>query len=137
MHKQHEVITKDSIQLMVDTFYSSVRQDSILGPVFERALPSNWTAHIALITEFWSTVLLGSHSFRGNILVKHMALDGIQEEHFVRWLSLFKKTVSNFYREDAARKFLVVADRIAGRLQLGFFDKRSVTFDNLPRDFVD
>lgn len=134
---RHETITKNSVQQMVDIFYESVRQDSILGSVFERALPSSWDAHIALITEFWSTILLGSHSFQGNILAKHMALDGIRKEHFVRWLSLFKKTVSHFYCEDTAKKFLVVADRIASRLQLGFFDKCSVTFDNLPKDLVD
>jgi hemoglobin len=75
MRIQHEMITNDSVQKMVDTFYNSLRQNSILGPVFERALPSSWDAHIALITEFWSIILLGSHSFQGNILAKHMAFE--------------------------------------------------------------
>jgi hypothetical protein len=66
-----------------------------------------------------------------------MVLHGIRREHFVRWLSLFNETVSHFYCEDTARKLFVVADRIAGRLQLGFCDKRSMTFDNLLTDFAD
>jgi truncated hemoglobin YjbI len=60
---------------MVDSFYYAVRKDNILGPVFEIVLPSNWEEHIYVITEFWSTILLGSHSFQGNILAKHMSHD--------------------------------------------------------------
>ena len=43
-----------------------------------------------------------------------MALEGIREEHFVRWLSLFKQTVLERYDAQTAGRFLAVADRVAG-----------------------
>ncbi|QDZ26742.1 group III truncated hemoglobin [Noviherbaspirillum sp. UKPF54] len=122
-------LSEASIRVMVDRFYAAVRKDEVLGPVFEHALHGQWEEHMPRMYAFWSTVLLGSGSFQGNVYGKHMALSGITKEHFVRWLALFKETVERLLVEglfapDAAREALLVADRIAGSLQYGFFGKR-------------
>lgn len=121
-----QAITEESIYLLVDTFYDAVRKDEVLGPVFENALQGRWSAHMPRMVDFWSTVLLGTGSFQGNVYGKHMALAGIGKEHFVRWLSLFKDTVTHLYDGAAATEILRTADRIAGSLQLGFFGERTV-----------
>lgn len=133
---RYEVITDESIRRMVEKFYGRVRQDSVLGPVFEEVLHDKWDDHIARIAEFWSTIILRTGSFQGNVFGKHMALDKIREEHFVHWLSLFRETISETYCDDAAKRFLNTADRIAGSLQLGFFNERTVTFESLGNNPV-
>lgn len=124
--KKFETITEDTIRLLVDSFYQSVRQDEVLSPVFETALHGAWDAHMPRMYAFWSTVLLGTSKFQGNVYGKHMALSGISEDHFLRWLSLFRKTVESLFAGEAASEILEIADRIAGSLQLGYFGERTV-----------
>jgi hemoglobin len=127
MHpQQFQAVTEDSIRLLVDTFYDGVRKDEILGPVFEQALAGQWSAHLPRMVDFWSTVLLGTGRFQGNVFGKHMALTGVTPEHFLRWLSLFKETATQLYADAPANEILEVADRIAGSLQLGYFGERMV-----------
>lgn len=125
--KFEEALTEESIRLLVDTFYDGVRRDEVLGPVFDQALHGDWAGHLPRMVDFWSTVLLGTGRFQGNVYGKHMALTGISREHFVRWLSLFKETVTRLFDEPAAQEILLIADRISGSLQLGFFGDRQVT----------
>lgn len=122
--KPEKTITEESIRRMVDTFYDSVRKDELLGPVFENALHGQWDTHMPRMYEFWSTVLLGSGRFQGNVFGKHMALSGITKEHFVRWLGLFNATVTQMYDAETAAPILEVAGRIAESLQFGFFGER-------------
>ena len=120
------VIDEESIQLMVKTFYARVRQDKMLGPVFEQALHGEWAAHLPRMVEFWSTILLGAKKFHGNVYGKHMALNGIEPEHFSRWLGLLKQTGTEIYDQPAAAEIIGMAERVAGSLQLGFFGRRLV-----------
>lgn len=119
-----KTITEESIRRMVYTFYDGVRKDEVLAPVFEQALHGQWDTHLPRMVDFWSTVLLGSGRFQGNVFGKHMALAGITREHFVRWLALFNATVMQLHDEDTAKSIMEIAGRIAESLQLGFFGER-------------
>jgi hemoglobin len=123
--KIHDV-TEESIHLLVDTFYDSVRKDNVLGPVFEKVLAGRWATHMPRMYDFWSKILLRTRRFHGDVYVKHMALAGITEEHFVHWLTLFKRAVTDIYHEETANKIFKIADSIAESLQLGFFGERRV-----------
>lgn len=123
---KYDTITRENIQDLVDQFYRAVRQDDALGPVFTRALGDDWTAHLEKLGEFWSTIVLGTRSFHGNVYGKHMQLAGIEPEHFRRWLSLFEKTVNRLFDEASAAQFMLMAHRVAASLQLGFFGKVEV-----------
>ncbi|MDO8654023.1 MAG: group III truncated hemoglobin [Undibacterium sp.] len=120
-------ITEASIMRLVHTFYDKVRTDELLGPVFGRLLDGKWESHLPRMVDFWSSILLRTGSFQGNVYGKHMALEGITAQHFVHWLRLFKATVNAQYTDAAAAEILLVADRIAGSLQLGFFGERPVS----------
>lgn len=119
-------ITEEAIRQLVDTFYDAVQQDEILAPVFDKALHGDWAGHLPRMYDFWSTVLLGTRRFQSNVFGKHMALTGITHEHFMRWLSLFKSTVTQLFEGETAEEILLIADRIAGSLQLGYFGERQV-----------
>jgi len=85
-------ITEQEIALLVDRFYAKVRVDPEIGPVFNDAV-QNWDAHLALLKDFWSTVLLTTGRYKGNPLLAHFRLP-IEERYFVRWLTLFSETAN-------------------------------------------
>jgi hemoglobin len=121
-----QAVTEESIRLLVDTFYEGVRKDEVLGPVFEKVLHDRWATHMPRMYDFWSKILLGTKRFKGDVYLKHMALAGITEQHFVRWLSLFKEAVTSLYQDEPANRILKIADSIAESLQLGFFGEQRV-----------
>jgi len=114
-------ITASAIVRLVDTFYARVRDDAVLGPVFDAKLAGRWHEHMARMYKFWTKILLGTGEFQGNVFGTHMALPGIATEHFVRWLTLFRLTAIEVFGADGAAPALEVAQRIASSLQLGFF----------------
>jgi hemoglobin len=119
-------ITPATIVQLVDTFYARVREDAVLGPVFDAKLAGHWHEHMPRMYAFWTKVLLDEGEFQGNVFGKHMALSGIAKEHFVRWLTLFRMTAIEVFGEDEATPALQVAQRIASSLQLGFFGEIQV-----------
>jgi hemoglobin len=114
-------ITSAAIVQLVDTFYGRVREDAVLGPIFEARLAGHWQEHMPRMVAFWTKVLLDTGEFQGNVFGKHMALSGIDKEHFVRWLTLFKMSAIEVFGVDGAGDAILVANRIASSLQLGFF----------------
>ena len=118
---RHDTITRDNIRQLVDGFYEQVRADDLLGPVFLRALGDDWGPHLERLTEFWCTIVLGTRSFQGNVYGTHMQLGKIEPEHFQRWLGLFEQTVSRLFEAEPGEQFLIMARRVAGSLQFGFF----------------
>jgi truncated hemoglobin YjbI len=126
-HQHHVMpspaITPSSIIQLVDTFYARVRDDAVLGPVFEAKLAGKWHEHMPRMYAFWTKVLLDTGEFQGNVFGKHMALNGIDTEHFIHWLTLFKLTAIEVFGADGATDAITVAQRIASSLQLGFFSE--------------
>ena len=47
-----EAINELSIRKVVDVFYERVREDVVLGPVFESHLAGNWDAHMPRMYAF-------------------------------------------------------------------------------------
>jgi hemoglobin len=97
-------IDEGQISNLVDRFYAKVRVDPEIGPVFQNAV-HNWDAHLALLKDFWSTVLLTTGRYKGNPLLAHFPLP-IGEKHFARWLALFTETA---HEEMAAPQAALVA----------------------------
>ena len=119
----HLELNRESIATLVHTFYDGVRADSSLGPVFEQALGAHWDTHLGRMVDFWCTTMLKTQQFQGNVFGKHMALHGIEPEHFRRWLALFEATAAKLFDQTLADEFILVARRIAASLQYGFFGK--------------
>jgi hemoglobin len=116
-------LDRHSIHTLVHQFYDDVRADPVLGPLFDKVIGARWDAHLARMVEFWSTVMLGTHDFHGNVFGTHMALDGVEPEHFRRWLGMFFATTDRLFAPEVAREFQIVGRRIASSLQYGYFGK--------------
>jgi len=112
-----EQITRTALADLVDRFYARVREDAMLGPIFNGAV-EDWPAHLESLTEFWSSVMLGSRSFKGNPMAAHLrhAAD-ITPEMFARWLSLWSETTAECFAPQAAAQLQDTATRIGRSLQ--------------------
>lgn len=107
------------ISSLVEAFYARVRADALIGPVFADKI-ADWGPHLARMKDFWSSVAIESGRFRGNPMVKHLAIPGLNQLHFDRWLALFDETLADVApTPEAAEFFSERAARIAESLMLG------------------
>lgn len=107
------------IRKVVYGFYEAVRADSLLGPVFDAAIPAPaWPAHLERMTAFWSSVALGTGGYEGRPVPKHVGLPGLGDDHFARWLALFEATTSRLASAESAAILQEYAVRIAHSLRL-------------------
>ena len=114
-------VTRERLSDLVHSFYADVRADPLLGPVFEKALAERWEPHLERMVEFWSTVALGTKSFRGNVFGKHMALADVTPAHFTAWVKLWGHHTERLFEADAARELQFTAHGIARNLFQGYF----------------
>ena len=123
--------TATSVDALVEAFYAKVRQDDLIGPVFERAIGDHWDAHLAKLKDFWSSVMLQTGRFRGAPMAAHLALGEIGPAHFCRWLALFHETATEVCPPAPAAAFIACSNMIAQSFQLGLAAARG----DLPRTF--
>lgn len=117
---EKESISEADIQRVVRVFYEAVRHDDLLAPVFATKIkPSDWARHENHIADFWSSIFLKSGRYNGRPMPKHMALPDITPEHFVRWLSLFRRAADQCLEAEQADVFHAMAMRIANSFQMG------------------
>ena len=102
--------------------------------MFDRVIQDRWGIHLPRMVQFWSTVMLGTRSFSGNVFGKHMAIDGVQPGHFSIWLSLWKKNTEALFAPEVAQEFQFVAKGIARNLYNGYFDVFPEFVDAQPED---
>jgi hemoglobin len=115
-------VTENQIVALVDAFYTKVRRDEVLAPVFERAIaPDSWPVHLAKMYDFWSSVMLTTGRYKGNPLGVHMRVAGLEAGMFARWLALFRATAEELFAPELAARFRAKSERIAESLQLGLF----------------
>jgi hemoglobin len=121
------------ISAVVEAFYSKVQVDPLLGPVFNsRIAPEDWPQHIALIKDFWSSMLLGSGRYGGRPMPKHLRLANVvTDAHFERWLGLFKATAEALCEPSIAALFIDRAERIAQSFRLGMAFQRGEDTTNV------
>ena len=114
-------ITEDAIERLVDSFYAKIRMDEELGPVFMRAIASDWGPHLATMRNFWSSVMLTSGRYKGNPVAANQRIEGMEPRLFDRWLALFGQTCDELFDVSVAAAFRAKARRIAESLKLALF----------------
>lgn len=129
-----EVLDEAMIHAVVHGFYDHIRQDDLLGPIFNaRIAEQDWPVHLAKMCDFWSATLLRTERYGGRPLPPHLAIPGLGEAHFRRWLSLFRQTVQALCPPDVARLFMDRALRIAHSFRLAIaFNRQEDTLAVKP-----
>lgn len=113
------------IRRQVHTFYGRVRQDPVLGPIFNDAI-ADWDEHLAKLCDFWSSVLLMTGRFKGSPMAAHARRPEIRDEHFALWLDLFERTAREVCPPAAADLFVERSRMIGRSLALGLSVSRGV-----------
>jgi hemoglobin len=116
-------VKRQQLHRLVHAFYADVRADERLGPVFDGAIGAHWDEHLERMVEFWGTVMLGTRSFRGNVFGKHMALEGVEPAHFLRWITLWHAHTGRLFATPIAQQLQQTAEGIARNLFAGYFDR--------------
>jgi hemoglobin len=118
-------LNDEGLKRLVAAFYSRVRADAELGPIFNDAI-NDWPEHLEKLTAFWSSVMLTSGRYKGQPVPAHMRHKSrITPELFDRWLGLWAQTTDELMSPEAALQLQDRAARIAESLKLAMFFRLS------------
>lgn len=108
-----DIETFDDIRFLVDEFYEKVRRDELIGPIFDEKIGDHWDRHLDIMYRFWQTVLLeNGKTYFGNPFMKHASLP-VFENHFQRWLYLWKQTLQKNFDGPLADEAYDRAEKMA------------------------
>lgn len=112
-------IDEPLIRTVVDRFYAQAREDEIIGPVFKSAVSDErWQDHLDTIVDFWSSMLLGTRRYEGRPLRKHLLLPELGDNHFRRWLALFRRTLEELCPPDVAAFWADRSERVGNSFRI-------------------
>jgi len=118
-----DIVSRKDIETMVRTFYEKVKQDAVIGPIFNDVAKVNWEKHLPVMYDFWENTILFTGGYSGNPMKPHQELHRIfplEEKHFTRWLELFKSTVDELFSGEKAELAKQRAMSIATIMQVKF-----------------
>lgn len=95
----------DDIKVLVDSFYQQAVQDTVIKHFFLDIMDIRLQDHLPVIYSFWDSVLFGTATYKGNVMLKHIALHNkskIAEAHFDRWLQLWSDSVQSLFEGKVA-----------------------------------
>ncbi|MDF2517640.1 MAG: globin [Sphingobacterium sp.] len=113
---KQDIQTIEDIKILVDQFYTTVRADSLIGPIFQERIQDNWSVHLEKMYRFWQTILLDEHTYFGSPFPPHIPLP-IEAKHFDQWLLLFEATVDRLYKGEKADEAKWRAQKMAQMFQ--------------------
>lgn len=119
----NDIQNESDIKKLVDTFYSKVNKDELLGPVFNDIAQVDWDEHLPTMYKFWGTQLIGTMNYKGQPFPPHMNLKVLTPTHFEQWLKLFLETIEENFKGITAEMAKQKAINIARvfMYKLGFF----------------
>lgn len=114
-----DIQNRKDVKLLVSTFYSKIRQDSLLGTIFNSMIAEGeWETHLEKLTDFWETNLFGIPKFKGAPTQKHIKTDShfnhiIDKKYFDQWLNLWTSSIDALFEGDLATRAKAAAHSIA------------------------
>ena len=114
-------VDRVSIGVLVREFYSRLRKNERLGPIFAREITGDWEPHLEKMTDFWCSVILKTGDYHGRPVPAHLKLKDVTEADFEIWLAIFGETAAALFAPETAAVFVDRAERIAKSLKLAMF----------------
>ena len=114
-------VDQASIGALVREFYSRLRKNERLGPIFAREITGDWEPHLKKMTDFWCSVILKTGDYHGRPVPAHLKLKDVTEADFDIWLRIFAETAAALFAPQTAAVFVDRAERIAKSLTLAMF----------------
>jgi hemoglobin len=129
---KQDIQNREDIFLLVSSFYEKVRDDAVLGPIFNTTI-KDWDAHLQHLTTFWETSLFMTkkleHKYSGDPLKAHVKVDqehhnSISELHFGLWLNLWYQTLDELFEGEVVENAKRRARKMGTFLHLKIFEAR-------------
>lgn len=90
-----DIETLEDIRVLVDTFYTNVQKDTLIGGIFMGVI-KDWPLHLGKMYRFWQTLLLEEHTYEGKPFLPHATMP-VEKKHFDRWLQLWEQAVDMYF----------------------------------------
>lgn len=114
-------INEVELEALIPRFYARVREDELIGLVFDDAI-TDWNHHLEKLVAFWSSVMLTSGRYKGNPVAAHRKhLAEITPPMFDRWLALWAEVTEEILPASAAAALQSKAAWIAESLKLALY----------------
>ncbi len=108
--------TREDVELLVNLFYNKVRDNAMLGHVFDTVARVNWEKHLPKMYNFWEMILFGTEGYDGHPLRPHLIINSVHPitiPHFEQWLVLFFQTLDENFEGEKAEEAKTRAYNIA------------------------
>lgn len=112
-----DITTLDDIKTMVNSFYSQVRENELIGPIFDEVIQDRWGIHLEKMYSFWQTILFEEHTYFGSPFPPHAKLP-VEAKHFEQWVSIFNQNMDNLFEGPKAEEAKWRAAKMAQMFQI-------------------
>lgn len=116
-----EIANTTDVRWLVDRFYDKIKEDKLVGFIFNDVMKVNWQKHLPVMYAFWENTLFYTGGYDGNAMKKHLGINRVtplQKKHFNRWLQLFTETVDEYFEGEKAALAKQRANSIATIIQV-------------------
>jgi len=127
---KNKIETRIDISHLVRSFYAKIRQDEMLGPIFNNAI-QDWVPHLEKLTDFWEGNLFFfvKTKYHGDPKTAHQQLDEIlcnslTMNHFGHWINLWLETIDEHFEGETAERAKMIARKMASFLFLKIVENR-------------
>ena len=123
-----DIINREDLFFLMTTFYKKLLSDSSINFIFIEVAKIDLKTHIPIITDFWEQNILGTGTYKNNVLKVHRDLNDLSRlspDHFEIWLKHFENTIDSNYAGENAEKMKTRALSIANvmKIKLGTHNK--------------
>lgn len=119
-----DIASRDDVLFLIERFYEKAKLDELIGSFFTEVVVLDWDHHIPVITDFWTSILLGTVRYEGNPISPHISLHrkkALKPFHFERWLELWEANLKEHFEgpiaEEALRRAKMMAPMIAYKIE--------------------
>ncbi|WP_025743999.1 group III truncated hemoglobin [Aquimarina pacifica] len=95
-----DITSRKDIAFLMSDFYNKAIAHPEIGVFFTDIARIDLIKHLPEITDFWEQQLFRKGGYKKNVLQIHKDLDlkkKLKKVHFETWLSLFNKSVDDFF----------------------------------------
>ena len=118
---KNDITNRDDIILLINTFYEKVKQNEVIGYIFNDVAKVNWEKHLPVMYDFWENVIFFTGNYNGNPMMVHKHLNdktSLSADHFKEWIKLFTQTVDDLFEGERAELTRQRAMSIATAMQV-------------------
>ncbi|MFC4295613.1 group III truncated hemoglobin [Novosphingobium tardum] len=116
-----DALSETDIARVIPEFYSRVRADPFIGPLFNASI-QDWPHHLDRLIAFWSSVMLTTGTYKGSPMAAHIKhRTEMEPKMFGRWLELWSEVTNEMLAPEAAAALQAKARNIAESLKLALW----------------